>query len=109
MTVVGVIILLHTLIPHQHFESETTAVNIHAHNCQINLLADIQLSLSLDHGQGHFEHFIELDQAVIDLFLATDELAIKYFDEAIAVEIEREERFASDFHCLVSLRGPPLG
>ena len=108
MVVVGAIILLHSLIPHRHFEFAGEGFNLHAHDCQVNILEDLQLSFSLDHGQGHFEHFIELDQPDLDILLAAEVLLPAIFSDSQVNHLGLETCFVSAPLGFTALRGPPI-
>ena len=61
-SLVGAIILLHTLVPHEHQNRQSQITIIHNHECTTNLFGEIQLSFGVDHGEGHFEHFFKIPQ-----------------------------------------------
>ena len=60
MTVIGGIILLHTLVPHEHVEPKSNITIIHNHECSADLFGDIKLSFGTDHGDGHLEQFVKV-------------------------------------------------
>ncbi len=104
---VGGIILLHTMVPHEHFNPDQEITIVHSHQCTTDLFGEIQISFGVDHGQGHFEHFFKVPQDAPSIQLL--EVLISYNPtEAIdfAYQVEEEVPFTS-FIPPDPLRGPP--
>ena len=109
MLMIGGIVLLHTLIPHDHFSKDSEIVILHSHDCSTNLFGDIQISFGLDHGSGHFEHYVEYDNTF------NLGLGLPSTSKAMATEFVNSAEFSraipivyhSSSISKVTLRGPP--
>lgn len=107
LIVVGTIILLHTLIPHKHFDEASDVVSLHSHQCTTDIFFDIQISFGVDHGSGHFEHFVQVELDDINAVLLSDQnydhvfLLNTYPSEIIQLNLDYEE------WSTYRLRGPP--
>lgn len=109
----GLMLLLHTMLPHEHHTELNEAAHIVEHQTATGLLDFIKLAFHLDQGEGHLEKF--------------KTAGFNYFFEAIPyTEIELEQFVPvfidNDFQVLASIdtfssrylssqlrfRGPPL-
>ena len=72
---VGAIILLHSLVPHEHYSSVSEVAAVHNHKGSVSLFVGLQISLGLNHGAGHFEQYVAIDQDLDDFILSVTSLA----------------------------------
>ena len=59
-SVVGGIILLHTVIAHEHSQKTNQIAEISAHECSIIIFDGVKHTFGIDHGDGHLEQFIKI-------------------------------------------------
>ena len=75
---VGTIVLLHTIAQHEH-SGTNNILELKAHNECGSVLEDILITFSLNHGEGHLEHFVQVQLPVSQLLL--NEIIIIAFGE----------------------------
>ena len=75
---VGTIVLLHTIAQHEHSETNNI-LELKAHNECGSVLEDILITFSLNHGEGHLEHYVALQLPVSELLL--NEILIIAFEQ----------------------------
>lgn len=99
--------MLHTLVPHVHFETVSEVATLHTHDSSVNLFMDLQISLGLSHGAGDFEQYVEFDTSpdIFTIPVSSPVLLVKPncdYAEKLAINFEKEA-----FLDLDRLRGPP--
>ena len=109
MLMIGAIILLHSLVPHVHYEAVKDTAYLHTTSSNSNILKDIQISLGFNQGDGHFEHFVELDDDNTDLMFhaLTSIHELRFADQGYRVFTVEGQQQTN--HCTLRLRGPPIG
>ena len=109
ITLVGVIILLHTLVPHQHLKTASKATLMPEKN-KVDLFRNIQISFGLDHGNGHFEHFIDSgDDNVDSIFPGYLSSVDAYFIFDSLISNQPGVSYPERSTIATPLRGPPVG
>ena len=107
MFVVGAIILLHTLIPHEHYSKASDVVILHSHECSTNIFKDIQISFGVDHGSGHFEHFVNVTNDINFDAVEVESISLHQTESPVAYLPYSESTYTSLKRCCDYLRGPP--
>ena len=67
--VVGGIILLHSVIPHEHYVKISNAPGFQTHECSTTLFDDVKFNFDLHHEEGHLEQFVQVNLAGPELLL----------------------------------------
>ena len=103
---IGGIILLHSVIPHEHYVKANDAPEIQSHECSTTLFDGVKHTFGLNHGDGHLEQFVKV---VID----GPKLTLSGIIEVVFVEnIEKTETISPIIYTELNsppdpLRGPP--
>jgi hypothetical protein len=104
---IGVIILLHSVIPHEHNEISNESAEIQSHECSTTFFDGVKFTFGLDHGDGHLEQFVKV---VTD----SPKLTLSGINEVVFVEIDKKIETATTIlyaNCEAppdQLRGPPI-
>ena len=111
MSMAVVVILLHSIIAHEHKTDMAEEDHLSAHSCAVTLFDNFALGFHLDSGEGHLEHFVtsntDFDQAVSSLVLEyTDNYPVT-LGRLHSVVSPVEVCLDPHYFCL-TLRGPPL-
>ena len=99
--------MLHTLIPHEHLRFSSYVAYLSAPTCETSIFKGIQLSLGLDHGNGHFEHYLDTEQVNIDIALPGDALEFSISVTSLKTLISSSEKYSAAPVSFCLLRGPP--
>ena len=103
---IGGIILLHSVIPHEHSEKHADVQEIKSLECSTNLFDGVKFTFGLDHGDGHLEQFVKVTftnpkltlSGIKELAFVEKELEILPFTEIIFTDLNSPPD---------PLRGPP--
>ena len=76
---IGGIILLHSVIPHEHYVKTNDAPEIQAHECSTTLFDGVKHTFGLNHGDGHLEQFVKV-------IMVTPKLTLSGIVEIVFVE-----------------------
>lgn len=98
---------MHTIAQHEHTDTNTI-LELKAHDNCGSVLEDILITFSLNHGEGHLEHFVNVHFTIPDLLLLETLNIVFAEDSAIfigsgAIDIYTFIDFPPD-----PLRGPPV-
>lgn len=104
---VGGIILLHSLIPHEHYPKTNNTAEFQSHECSTTFFDGVKFTFGLDHGDGHLEQFVKVQLDVPEMLLS--EILIIVFDNNsnILIGSDSEEIYAWLNLPPDPLRGPP--
>jgi hypothetical protein len=74
MSLAVVVIILHSIIAHDHKTGMSAEDHLAAHSCAVSVFDNFVLDFHIANGEGHLEHFVSSDTsfnhnlAVISLF-----------------------------------------
>lgn len=104
---VGGVILIHSVIPHEHYVEINDTPEFQSHECSTTIFEGVKLSFGLNHGNGHLEQFVKVHLTVPDMLLS-EILDIVFVDDSnLFVGSGPEEIYAWFNLPPVPLRGPP--
>ena len=109
----GSILLLHTLMPHQHHSELEAKENFELHESARNWLDLIKLAFHLDQGDDHLENYKISDnlRIIFDTFQISEIIFIPYpqvlHSEIDAFPFVVNKPLSRYFACKIRFRGPP--
>ena len=104
---VGGIILLHSVIPHEHYAKTNITPEFQSHECSTTLFDGVKLTFGFNHWDGHLEQFVKVYFNTPELLL-TEILHIVFADDTnLFISSEAEETYAWLNLPPDPLRGPP--
>ena len=104
---VGGIILLHSVIPHEHYAKINVTPEFQSHECTTTLFEGVKLTFGLDHGDGHLEQFVKVYFDAPELLL-TDILNIVFVDDSNSLIGSDSDQICAWLNLPPDpLRGPP--
>lgn len=103
---IGGIILLHSVIPHEHSEKRSDVLEIQSLECSTTLFDGVKFTFGLDHGDGHLEQFVKVVinspkltlSGIKELIFVENNLNLKPFAKIIYIDLNLPPD---------PLRGPP--
>jgi len=104
---VGGIILLHTVIPHEHYAKTNITPEFQLHECSTTLYDGVKLTFGLNHGDGHLEQFVKVYFDAPELLLS-EILNIVFVDDSNSLIGSDSEAIYTWLNLPSDpLRGPP--
>ena len=104
---VGAIVLMHTITQHEHTVTNNT-LELRAHDNCGSVLEDILITFSLNHGEGHLEHFVNVYFTIPELLLS-ETLNVVFIEDNIIFY----DPWSKNIYTYIDfppdpLRGPPI-
>ncbi len=87
LLVIAMIVLLHTLVPHEHHDKLESEIRVTAQGESIGFLERIAFGLHVNQGEGHLEHFLKDQKTTLNF----DLLAIPHSIKIISFAIQLKE------------------
>ncbi len=102
------IVLLHTIVVHKHWHSSDGACQINLPRTSISLIDGLDFALAVDHGAGHLEHYLSLDNNFLFPPLVAWQFAPVLSSKSLSWPHLNEQPVKAPDQRKLYLRGPPL-
>jgi len=111
MSLAVVVIILHSIIAHDHKSGMSAEDHIAAHSCAVSVFDNLVLDFHIANGEGHLEHYVSSDTSfdhnlVVIALLASISQDCDRGEATYAGEPSTQYGIP-DYYQYITLRGPP--
>lgn len=118
LLVIATIVLLHTLVPHEHHDKSESEICVTTQDESKGLLDWIALGLHINQSEGHLEHFLKDQKTTLSFTVVAMPHSIKIISFAIQLKeiaqvnsnqiLRNDHSLTDQYRQSYGLRAPPI-